>query len=133
MTESESEELVIRHGLRVRYGETDQMAVAHHGSYVEWIEEARTEWLRARGLSYKELEASGLRMPVVAMNISYKSPVGYDDKIQIETTVNRRSRASICFAYRLTTEAEGRLVAEAETVLACVDREGKVRRLPEGI
>lgn len=133
MTDIDSEDPVIRHRLRVRYGETDQMGVAHHGSYVLWIEEARTEWMRVRGMSYKEMEAGDVRLPVVAMDIRYKSPVGYDDLVEIETLVKRRSRASVSFAYRITHAADGRLVAEAETTLACVDREGRVRRLPEGV
>ena len=81
----------------------------------------------------KALEAGDVRLPVVAMDFRFKSPVGYDDLVEIETQVKRRSRASLTFAYRLTHEADGRLVAEAETTLACVDRDGKVRRLPEGI
>ena len=56
MTESEPE---FRHQLRVRYAETDAGGVAHHSSYVAWLEEARTEWMRQRGRSYADVEASG--------------------------------------------------------------------------
>ncbi|MHC5064546.1 MAG: acyl-CoA thioesterase [Planctomycetota bacterium] len=133
MSDSETEDLVVRHRVRVRYGETDQMGVAHHGSYVAWIEEARTEWLRVRGMRYKELEEGGLRMPVVSLQFNYKSSVGYDEVVEVETRVNRRTRASVSFSYRIRTEEGGRLVADAETVLACVDSAGKVRRLPEGV
>ena len=133
MSDSSASDSVGRHEVRVRYGETDQMGVAHHGSHVAWFEEARTEWMRSRGMSYRELEASGVMLPVVAMKIDYRSTVAYDDVVLVETWVKERGRASITFAYRVIFEQEARIVAEAEITLACVDRDGKLRRLPEGV
>lgn len=133
MSDSSAKDSVGRHQIRVRYGETDQMGVAHHGSHIAWFEEARTEWLRSRGVSYRELEQSGVILPVVALKIDYRSTVGYDDLVLIETWVKERGRASITFAYRAVFEQEARLIAEAEITLACVDREGKVQRLPDEV
>ncbi len=133
MSDSQQEDSVGRHRIRVRYGETDQMGVAHHGSYVAWFEEARIELLRSRGVSYRQLEESGVMLPVVAMKIDYKSTVAYDDLVLVETSVKHRGRASITFAYRVIFEEEQRLVAEAEITLACTDREGKLQRLPQGV
>ena len=42
--------------IRVRYGETDQMGVVHHGNYALYLEMGRIEWLRKLGVSYKNME-----------------------------------------------------------------------------
>ena len=62
------------HRIRVRYCETDRMAVAHHGSYVDWFEEARTEWIRQRGRSYCEIEDAGDLLQVVEFICQYRKP-----------------------------------------------------------
>ncbi len=117
------------HRVRVRYCETDQMGVAHHGAYVAWLEEARTEWLRARGRSYRDWEASGLLLQVVDLHVRYRRPTRYDDVVEIRTRVVERKRASLCLSYELFVEG-GALVAEATTTLASVDAHGTLRRLP---
>ncbi|HAB26578.1 MAG TPA: thioesterase, partial [Xanthomarina gelatinilytica] len=58
--------------IRVRYGETDQMGVVHHGNYALYLEMGRTEWLRKKGISYREMEESGIMLPVVSMSLNYK-------------------------------------------------------------
>lgn len=119
----------IDHRLRVRYCETDRMGVAHHGSYVLWFEEARTEWLRAHGASYRELEDAGTLMLVVAVEVRYLKSVTYDDEIVIRTEVGELRRASLRFDYEVR-DHRGDLVATGSTTLACVGRDGRPRRLP---
>ena len=123
-----------RHRLRVRYCETDRMGVAHHGSYVDWIEEARTEWMRSRGMTYRELEDSGVLLQVVDVQVRYRRSVTYDDEVLVETFLAERKRATITIGYRLLAGTDESLVAEASTSLACVDAStGKLRRLPDAI
>lgn len=121
------------HRLRVRYGETDRMGVAHHGSYVDWFEEARTEWMRKRGHSYRAIEDGGLMLPVVHVEARYHSSVTYEDEVLITVAVAERKRVSITLSYEVHRAEDGRLVATGSTTLACVDRDGRVRRLPEGL
>jgi acyl-CoA thioester hydrolase len=121
-----------RHRIRVRYCETDRMGVAHHASYVAWLEEARTEWMRARGMTYRELEDSGVFLQVVDVHVVYKRSVTYDDIVHIETTLTERRRVAVTLGYTLTAD-DGGLVATATTTLACADRGGKLRRLPDAI
>lgn len=121
------------HRLRVRYCETDRMGVAHHGSYIAWFEEARTEWLRARGKSYRELEDEGTLLQVTELNVRYVSSTTYDDELIITTRELERGKASITLGYTVTRAGAGTLVATGTTKLACVDRSGKVRRLPPSI
>jgi len=121
------------HRLRVRYCETDRMGVAHHGSYVDWLEEARTEWLRARGRTYREMEDSGTLLQVVALHVDYRRSVTYDDEVEIEVDTAERGPASITIAYTLRRPGTSEPIATATTRLACVDRQGRIRRLPEDL
>lgn len=73
--------------LRVRYAETDQMNVVYYGNYAQYFEVGRVEGIRQLGLSYKEMEATGIHMPVVEMHIKYLRPAQYDDLITIKTTI----------------------------------------------
>ena len=121
------------HRVRVRYCETDRMGVAHHGSYVAWFEEARTEWLRARGRSYRELEDQGTLLQVTELAVRYVASTTYDDELTIRTTVTERRKASITLAYEVRFAKTGALVATGSTKLACVGRDGAIRRLPPEI
>ena len=120
------------HRLRVRYAETDVGGVAHHSSYVAWLEEARTEWMRARGKSYRQVEAEGHFLVVAELHIHYLRPVRYDDELAIAVGVAERKRVSLTLDYELRA-ADGALVARAVTRLACTDLTGRVRRLPDGV
>ena len=78
-------ELHFDYTLRTRYAETDQMGVVYYGNYPQYLELGRVEWLRAIGLTYKEMEAEGIMMPVVSLQIQYKKPALYDELITIRT------------------------------------------------
>ncbi|MDA1222800.1 MAG: thioesterase family protein [Planctomycetota bacterium] len=121
------------HRLRVRYGETDRMGVAHHSSYVMWFEETRTEWMRAIGLSYRAMEDGGLRLPVVRVDISYHRPVTYEDEVEIDTSVVARRRVAFTLRHRITRADDGSPVATGEITLACVDANGRPRQLPAAL
>lgn len=119
------------HRLRVRYCETDQMGVSHHGSYIDWFEEARTEWLRARGRTYRSMEESGVFLQVVEVHVSYLASSTYDDELVVTTRVLERRPASITLGYEIDRVADGKRIATGSTRLACVGEDGRVRRLPE--
>jgi acyl-CoA thioester hydrolase len=71
--------------IRVRYAETDQMNVVYYGNYAQYFEVARAESIRNLGFTYKEMEASGVIMPVVEMQTKYLRPAHYDDLLTIKT------------------------------------------------
>ena len=71
--------------IRVRYAETDQMNVVYYGNYAQYFEVARAESIRNLGFTYKEIEAVGVIMPVVEMQIKYLRPAHYDDLLTIKT------------------------------------------------
>ena len=118
------------HRLRVRYAETDQMAVAYHANYLAWFEEGRTEWLRAAGQTYRGLEERGVLLAVTEVRIRYYRSARYDDLLQVTTRLVDRRRASLRFHYAIHRDGEAELLAEGETELACIDRGGRLQRLP---
>jgi acyl-CoA thioester hydrolase len=119
--------------LRVRYAETDAMGVAHHASYIPWLEMGRVEWLRAMGLSYAEWERAGYQLPVIELHIRYVSPARFDDALIVRTALwDVRSR-TVRFSYEVVTdERHPRQLANAMTHHICLSG-GQVVRLPDAL
>lgn len=116
--------------LRVRYVETDQMGVAHHSAYLAWMEVARTEYLRRRGLPYRLLEEKGYRMPVLAITLKYKAPAYYDDKLQLTADLVQANGVRFGFQYEIRRSADGDLLATGTSEHASTNLAGKPCRLP---
>lgn len=114
-----------------RYVETDQAGIIHHSVYAIWFEMGRTELLRANGLAYKDLEAAGHLFVVAELHIKYRRPARYDQALSLETACTKVTASRVEHSYVLTDQATGAVLAEASTILACVDRQGKVQRMPE--
>ncbi len=115
--------------IRVRYQETDAMGVLHHANYLTYFEMGRIELLRACGLSYREMEESGLLMVVVKVECKYHRPARYDDLLRLKTIVTRVTTAKVEHEYELCRGEE--LLARGASTLACVDRSGTVQRIPD--
>jgi acyl-CoA thioester hydrolase len=121
---------MVRCELRVIYGDTDQMGVVYYANYLRWFEAGRTEFLRAKGLSYSEFEArEKLVLPVAEAGVNYLQPARYDDLVAVETSLALARRASARFEYAVKRGED--LLATGFTVHACVDGKGRIRRLPE--
>jgi len=106
--------------IRVRYGETDQMGVVYHGNYPSYLEVARIEWLRSFGISYKQMEADGVMLPVVSLSLNYKKSACYDDEICVKTELVRMPTATIEFNYEITNQ-DGEILTNGTTVLAFIN------------
>jgi acyl-CoA thioester hydrolase len=86
------------HALRVRYQETDQMGVVYHANYLNWFEIGRTEWIRARGMTYEDLEKQGILLPLTDAEMKFRLPAHYDDQITIYTKMIDYSNVRVRFA-----------------------------------
>ena len=117
--------------VRVIYGDTDQMGFVYYANYFRYFEFARSEFFRARGGSYRELEREGRFLPVVEASCSYKAAARYDDLLLIRTEVSELRRASLTFEYQLVREGDERLLCTGKTVHACIGPDGKPVRIPE--
>jgi acyl-CoA thioester hydrolase len=119
--------------IRVRYPETDQMGVAHHTSHLVWFEIGRTEMMRSLGCSYADLEREQLFLPVVEVTCRYHRPVGYDDRVVVETGVADVGPARIRFQYRLLRPDTDELIATGTTLHAALNGKRRPTRLPQAI
>ena len=115
--------------IRVRYAETDRMGLLHHANYLVYFEQGRTELLRSIGLSYKEMEDQGFLLVLTRVQVRYRRAARYDELLTLKTTVTRTTAVKIEHRYELSRAGE--LLAEGETTLGCIDRDGKPQLLPE--
>ncbi len=119
--------------VRVRYGETDQMGVVYHGSYVPYFEIGRVEWLRNKGVSYKFMEESGIALPIVSMHLNYKKPARYDDLLTVQTKLKKHSGVKIEFDCEIRNENQ-ELLTTAHFILVFIDlKSGKPTQPPQYI
>ncbi len=118
---------------RVRYNEVDRQDVVYHGHYLSWFDMGRTELLRELGMPYKKMEDDGRLLVVTRASLRYLAPARLDDLLRLETRLARITPARLSFTYELFREGEDLLLTQGSTELACLDREGKVRRLPQKI
>ena len=114
----------------MNYSETDQMGVAYHARYLVWLDVARTEHLRGRGASYRELEAAGLRLVVSEVSVRYRQPARFDDLLRIRCWVRRLESRRVEFGYAVDHADDGRLLATATVALLALDTAMALRRLP---
>lgn len=114
--------------IRVRYAETDRMGFLHHANFIVYFEQGRTELLRARGVSYRDIEDAGFFLVVVDLQCRFKKPARYDDLLRLRTTVERVTHVKIIHKYEVFRD--GLIVAEGQSTLACVDRDGRPQALP---
>ena len=116
--------------LRVRYSETDQMGIVYHAHYLVWFEIGRTEWCRAAGLPYAEMERSGLFIPVTRVACAFRRRSSYDDPIRVVTRMTELSSRGCVFAYEVRSPA-GDVLAEGSTRHVFMDASGRPRRAAE--
>ncbi len=90
--------------VRVRYGETDQMGVVYYGNYALYYETGRVEALRSLGITYREMEESGVQMPVLEMQCRYLAPALYDEHLTIRTIIREMPTARIAFDFEVLNE-----------------------------
>lgn len=116
--------------IRVRYSETDKMGYVYYGNYASFFEVARVEALRSLGVSYKELEDSGVMLPVLAYSVKFFKPAFYDEMLTIQVTIKEMPTTRIVFEYA-TFNQNGLQLNQAETTLVFVDiKTGKPCRIP---
>ena len=117
--------------VRVRYAETDQMGVVYHANYLVWCDIGRTQYLKALGANYAELERSGTMLAVSDASVRYHASARYDEIVRIETTLREVRSRALTFDYEIVNAESGARLATASTVLVSLDRSGRPVKLPE--
>lgn len=116
--------------VRVRYAETDAMGVVHHAAYIVWLEVGRVDWLKAQGMDYREIEASGISLAVSGLEVRYASSAVFDDEISVETRMTEAKSRRVRFEYSLRHAEYERLIIKASTVHVPTTKAGIAVRLP---
>ena len=119
--------------LRVRYADTDQMAVVYYANYFVWFEVARTDLLRTLGWTYREMEEAGVHLPVIEAQCEYRRPARYDDEIEVRTEGRLCSAVRMEFTYDVIVKSSGIVAASGRTVHAALGRDGRPCRLPDRV
>jgi acyl-CoA thioester hydrolase len=118
---------------RVNYSETDQMGFVYHANYLIWMDKARTEHMRERGMSYKELEEQGTYLTVTDVHVRYRRPARYDDMIRVRCWVRELASRRVVFGYAVERAETGELLATAETSLIALNPQQTLSRIPEHV
>lgn len=117
---------------RVSYADTDRMGRVYYANYLVWFERARTEFLRAEGYPYRELEAQGIFLPVRRCEVLYHTFTEYDDEVTLKTWILSLRHAGVTFA-TVVERPDGKTAVSGWVELACVDPSGKPRAFPENL
>ena len=110
--------------IKGRYCETDQMGLVHHGSYVNYFEEARIAWISNLGFSYSEMEKTGIILPVSMLNVSYLKPAYFDDNLVVNVELAEMPTSRLIFNYTIKKNND-EVVVTGKTVLAFLNKETK--------
>ena len=118
--------------IKIYYHHTDCGGVVYYAKYLEFLEEARTEFLNEKGVSVKELADKGVLFVVARQEIDYKCPAVYGDTLSINACLAEIGRVKLIFTNEIKNQ-KGQLICAAKTVMVCVSRELKPQAIPEEI
>lgn len=116
--------------IRVRYAETDQMGVVYHSNYLIWCEIGRTDFIRALGASYADVEREGVALAVVEAHLRYLSPARYDDLVRVTTSISELRSRVVRFEYEMTGQ-DGTVLVTAYTTLVAMGADGRSTAIPQ--
>jgi acyl-CoA thioester hydrolase len=117
---------------RVSYGETDAMSIVYYGNYLHWFEQARSHFVRERGMSYAEIERRGVLLPVREAHCRYLASAAYEEEVLVRTGIGKWGRASLTFDYEVYNLSRDRqLMTRGFTQHACLSPQGKLVPVPD--
>ena len=115
----------------VRYAETDQMQMVHHSSYVVWMEEGRSEFMRQSGADYADIERGGHLFAVTSLHVRYLAPAHYGERVTVRTWIEELRSRQLTFGYEIVNASTGAALVAGTSEHVCIDRQGNVVRIPE--
>jgi tol-pal system-associated acyl-CoA thioesterase len=119
-----------RHKVKIYYEDTDAGGIVYYANYLKYMERARTELLSERGIDVAAYHSQGYLFAVVNIDVQYKKPALLGDIIDVTTEMKELTNVTITLGHRIFREKD--LLVEATVRLACINRNGKPQRLPEG-
>lgn len=98
--------MIHKSSIIVRYAETDMMGIVHHAVYPVWAEFSRTQLMNDIGISYSEIEAQGIMLPVTELGFRYKAPTFFEDHITILAAVTHLDSRRLRLDYQMFRNEE---------------------------
>lgn len=117
--------------VQVRYGETDQMGIAHHGAYLLWCELGRTQHMKGAGVSYRELEEQGILLPVAQAKLRYRAPAYFEDLLTVRCWVRRIGSRLVEFGNAIERTRDRELLATAQITLVAISAKHEKASIPK--
>ena len=109
------------------------MGVVYHANYLIWCEVGRTDFIRARGMSYADIERAGIGLAVSDVSARFHAAARYDDLIRVRTTLADVRSRGITFDYVITHAGSGQRLVTARTALVSIDSTGRLVALPPNV
>jgi len=128
-----SDRRIVETTFPVRYAETDQMQIVHHANYIVWMEEGRSEFMRASGADYAEVERGGHLFAVTGVQVRYLASAHYGERVTVRTWIEELRSRTLTFGYEIVNTETGTLLVTGQSGHVCMDRQGRVTRIPEVI
>ena len=136
-----SDRRIVETTFPVRYAETDQMQIVHHANYIVWMEEGRSEFtrlccapgVRASGADYAEVERGGHLFAVTGVQVRYLASAHYGERVTVRTWIEELRSRTLTFGYEIVNTETGTLLVTGQSGHVCIDRQGRVTRIPEVI
>lgn len=124
---------VVTVDVEVRFAETDSMGVVHHANYITWFEVGRVAWMKAAGMPYTEIAASGHHLAVTGIRAEYRASARFGDTVRISARLASLRSRQVEFTYELRNLADDTLLATGVSEHICVDLVGRMAKIPEPI
>lgn len=106
----------------VRYAETDRMGIVHHSNYPVWFEAGRTDFIKALGMPYSEVESKGFLLPLIELKCFFKGAARYEDEITVRTGLRKATYTRVAFCYEILKNNGAECITEGETVHVWTNR-----------
>ncbi len=126
-----SDKRIVETTFPVRYAETDQMQIVHHANYIVWMEEGRSEFMRTSGGDYADVERGGHLLAVTGVQARYLAPAHYGERVTVRTWIEELRSRTLTFGYEIVNAETGALLVTGQSEHVCMDRQGRVMRIPE--
>lgn len=117
----------------VRYAESDQMGIVHHANYLVWMEEGRSQFMRAKGLGYEQIERTGAASAVTEVTVRYLAPARYGDTVTVRSWIDAARSRTVTFGYEIVNADSRAVLATGQVKLVWIDRQGQVTRMPDAV
>jgi acyl-CoA thioester hydrolase len=126
-----SDKRIVETTFPVRYAETDQMQMVHHASYVVWMEEGRSEFMRRSGADYADIERGGYYFAVTSIRVRFLASAHYGERVTVRTWIEELRSRQLTFGYEIVNAENELLLVAGQSEHVCINHAGQVTRIPE--